>query len=140
MPSNFNEYMSKGKNRYEVEHIWSNHPEWYLNEFSTPTEFYQYRNRIGGLLLLPKQFNASYGDLKYERKLKQYFSQNLLARSLHKDCYNNNPGFKRFIVRTKLPFRSYENFGKKELDKRQELYSELAKLIWSPKRLESIIS
>ncbi len=40
------------------------------DEFAHPSEFAEYRNRIGGLLLLPKSFNASYGDLPYEEKLR----------------------------------------------------------------------
>ncbi|GAG76125.1 unnamed protein product, partial [marine sediment metagenome] len=30
----------------------------------------------GGLLLLPKSFNGSYGDLPYESKLEHYYGQN----------------------------------------------------------------
>ena len=58
----------------------------------TPADFAEYRNRIGGLLLLPKSFNASYGDLTYAEKLPHYNTQNLLARSLHPQCYEHNPG------------------------------------------------
>ena len=50
---------------------------------------------IGDLLLLPKSFNASYGDLPYEEKLVHYDSQNLLARSLNANAYDHNPGFLR---------------------------------------------
>jgi len=136
MPSKFSEYMSKGKTRYEVEHIWANHPEWYLDEFSTASEFLQYRNRIGGLLLLQKQFNASYGDLRYKEKLPHYFGQNLLAKSLHHDCYAHNPSFIRFMEKYKLPFKEHITFKKQDLDERQELYKKLAEVVWSPKRLE----
>ena len=61
------------------------------------SEFAEYRNRIGGLLLLPKSFNASYGDLPYAEKRGHYLGQNLLARSLHEQAYDHNPGFRRFI-------------------------------------------
>jgi hypothetical protein len=47
------------------------------------SDFQEHRNRIGGLLLLPKSFNASYGDLPYAEKREHYFGQNLLAKSLH---------------------------------------------------------
>jgi len=136
MPGKFSEYMSKGKTRYEVEHIWANHPEWYTDEFSAPTEFLQYRNRIGGLLLLPKSFNASYGDLKYEQKLPHYFGQNLLAKSLHPDCYSHNPGFISFVEKYNLPFKEHRIFKKRDLDERQELYRILAEIVWSHQRLE----
>ena len=53
-----------------------------MTSSSHPADFAEHRNRIGGLLLLPKAFNASFGDLAYENKLPHYNSQNLLARSL----------------------------------------------------------
>ena len=69
-----------------------------------PSDFAEYRNRIGGLLLLPKSFNASYGDLPYAEKREHYDGQNLLARSLHPQAYDHNPGFLRFIQEQSLPF------------------------------------
>ncbi len=64
-PSHYLDYVSEGKTRYEVEHIWADHPERHTDEFGHPADFAEHRNRIGGLLLLPKSFNASYGDLTY---------------------------------------------------------------------------
>ena len=90
--SRYLEYIAEGKNRYEVEHIWANHPERHTAEFSHAADFAEYRNRIGGLLLLPKSFNAGYGDLAYSEKYIHYDSQNLLARTLHTNCYSpHNP-------------------------------------------------
>lgn len=84
MPSRYAEYSQRaGKKAYEIEHIWADHPERHSDEFAHPSEFQEYRNRIGGLLLLQKSFNASYGDLPYAEKRDHYNSQNLLARSLH---------------------------------------------------------
>ena len=51
------------------------------------TDFARHRNRIGDLLLLPKQFNASYSDDTYAQKLPHYFGQNLLAASLNELSY-----------------------------------------------------
>ena len=95
--SRYVEYIQRrGKNGYEVEHIWANHPERHTDEFEHPADFADYRNRIGGLLLLPKSFNASYGDLIYKEKREHYNSQNLLARSLHEKAYDRNPRFLKF--------------------------------------------
>lgn len=135
MPSRFAEYVAEGRGRFEVEHIWANHPERHADEFSLPSEFADHRNRVGGLLLLPKQFNASYGDLPYEQKLPHYFKQNLLAQSLHPQAYEHNPGFVRYVRESGLPFRPYEHFHKKELEERQVLYRLLAEEIWSADRL-----
>jgi Protein of unknown function DUF262/Protein of unknown function (DUF1524) len=136
LASHFADYVAEGSNRFEVEHIWADHPERHEEEFAHPSEFSEYRNRIGGLLLLPKSFNASYGDLPYEEKLPHYFGQNLLAKSLHPDCYQHNPGFLRFIEANGLPFRPHEHFKKADLDARQVLYTTLAEQLWDPDRLE----
>jgi hypothetical protein len=134
--SRFLEYVGgTGKTRYEVEHIWANKPEEHTDEFGHAADFTDYRNRFGGLLLLPKPFNASYGALPYLEKLKHYNAQNLLARSLHPDCYDRNPGFTSFVNRTGLPFRSMEQFRKAELDERQKLYQALAAQVWNPHRI-----
>jgi hypothetical protein len=93
------------------------------------------RNRIGGLLLLPKSFNASYGDLTYEDKLPHYNTQNLLARCLHSQCYDHNPGFVSFVEASKLPFKTYEHFKSAGLEERGKLYCLLAEQIWNPEDL-----
>jgi uncharacterized protein DUF1524 len=110
-----------GKKRYEVEHIWAAKPERYADEFPHEAGFYEYRNRIGGLLLLPKSFNASYGALPYEEKLEHYNSQNLLARTLHSQCYDRNPGFLAFGERSGLSFHPYVHFRRADLDEREVL-------------------
>ena len=131
-PSRYLDYVSEGKSRYEVEHIWADHPERHTAEFSHPADFSEHRNRIGGLLLLPKSFNASYGDLTYADKLPHYNSQNLLARSLHPQCYDHNPGFRRFLDQRGLPFVAQAEFNKSDLETRSQLYRLIAERIWNP--------
>jgi Protein of unknown function (DUF1524) len=139
MPSHYTDYAKRGgKDAFEIEHIWANHPELHEDEFSHPSEFAEYRNRIGGLLLLPKSFNAAYGDLPYESKVGHYDSQNLLARSLNEHAYDRNPGFLRFLTQSGLPFHPHTAFLKTDLDSRQQLYQNLAALIWSPDRLSEV--
>lgn len=140
LASHYAEYMAQGKKRYEIEHVWANHPERHQDEFAHPSDFAAARNRIGGLLLLPKSFNASYGDLPYEEKLPHYFGQNLLARSLHPKCYENNPGFLRFVQETGLPFKPMANFRSAELEERSQLYLKLAEHIWNPNRLKETVT
>lgn len=53
--SRYDEYAQRGRKGYEVEHIWADHPERHREEFSHPSEFHEYRNRIGGLLLFAKK-------------------------------------------------------------------------------------
>lgn len=134
--SRYTEYMSgRGKNGYEVEHIWADHHENHTDEFDHPADFSEYRNRIGGLLILPKSFNASYGDKPYAKKRKHYLKQNLLAQSLHEDAYELDPGFRRFRESTGLAFQPHPDFKKADLDMRQNLYLKLAEHIWNPENL-----
>ena len=107
-------------------------PERHVDEFAHPADFAEYRNRIGDLLLLPKSFNASYGDLPYEEKLPHYNSQNLLARSLHESSYDHNPGFVRFVSKSGLPFDAHNEFKKADQDQRSVLYRSIAERIWNP--------
>ncbi|MCI0435003.1 MAG: DUF262 domain-containing HNH endonuclease family protein [Gemmatimonadetes bacterium] len=137
MPSRYAEYVQRGRKGNEIEHIWADHFERHTDEFAHPDEFQEYRNRIGGLLLLPKSFNASYGDLSYEVKREHYLGQNLLARSLHEQAYDHNPGFRRFLEESGLPFEPHAEFKKADLHARQELYRLLAERIWDPARLEA---
>jgi len=134
-PSRYLDYVSEGRARYEVEHIWADHPERHTSEFTHPADFAEHRNRIGGLLLLPKSFNASYGDLTYAEKLPHYNTQNLLARSLHPQCYNHNPGFLHFKNTSGLPFTAMPQFNKDDLENRSQLYRQIAELIWNPDEL-----
>ncbi len=90
----FSTYVSREEKKpFEIEHIWADQYERHTEEFATEEEFAQYRNRIGGLLLLPRGFNQSFGAAPYEKKVKAYFGQNLLAKSLNEQCYQNNPSF-----------------------------------------------
>ncbi len=131
-PSRYLDYINEGTVRYEVEHIWADHFSRHRDEFGHPSDFAQHRNRIGGLLLLPKKFNASYGDLTYAKKLPHYNTQNLLARSLHPQCYDHNPGFLKFVQQSGLPFTAHEQFKLADLEQRVELYRQLAEQIWNP--------
>lgn len=124
-----------GRNAYQIEHIWANHFDRHTDEFNHEADFQEYRNRVGGLLLLPRNFNASFGDMEYSERREHYFGQNLLAASLHENCYSRNPGFIRFIENTRLPFKHHEEFKKIDLDERQQLYLALAEKVWDPERL-----
>lgn len=132
--------MMLDRNKYEIEHIWANFFRDHRDEFAHETDFREYRNRIGGLLLLPKSFNASYGGKKYGVKYHHYFGQNALAKSLHENAYTHHPDFSRFIEKTGLPFRPHAEFKKEDLDSRQNLYREIAKQIWNPQHLLDEVS
>ena len=129
----YDEYVAaSGRNRYEVEHIWADKPERHTDEFGHAVDFREHRCFIGGLLILPKPSNSSYGAMTYEDKLQHYNTQNLLARSLHPLCYEHNPGFVAFVNRSGLPFRPHEHFKKADLAERGELYRRIAERVWNP--------
>lgn len=116
--------------KYDIEHIIADKFESYKKEFSNEIEFKSYRNRLGALLLLPAPINRSHQDDLYEKKLEYYFGQNLLARSLNKKCYNNNPTFVRYVSDSKIPFKPYDHFAKAEISERQILYQRIMMEIW----------
>jgi len=133
----FAEYVNRArKNPFEVEHIWANHFDQHTNEFSNAYEFGEKRNRFGDLLLLPKDFNASYGDMPYGDKLPHYFGQNSLAKSLWPKTYENNPTFLGLVTSTGLPFKPYPDaFTAASIDERQDLYHQVLEHVWSPEAL-----
>ncbi len=127
---------AKGK-PFDIEHIWANHYEYLKDEFASEEEFQRHRNYFGGLLLLPRPVNRSLQDKCYEDKLEKYSQQNLLAASLSKQKYKNEPSFKQFSERTNLPFRCHTQFKRADLLERQELYRQICEQIWNPDRLRA---
>lgn len=115
------------KDDIEVEHIWSDHFDQHQDEFQNENDFANARNNIGDLLVLPKSFNASYGDDPYEVKVQQYFSQNILVQTLCTQKYSNAPGFLAFKTSSNLPFTPYAHFKKDNIDQRANLYREILK-------------
>ena len=129
---------SSRKGGFQIEHIWANRPERHEDEFDHSADFKTYRNRIGGLVLLPAPDNASYADMIYREKVAHYAKHNLLACSLNPISYKNKPGFRRFLESTGLQFKPKGTFLKADLDERQALYIALANLCWSADRLSGI--
>ncbi|MEM8674967.1 MAG: DUF262 domain-containing HNH endonuclease family protein [Cyanobacteria bacterium P01_G01_bin.67] len=119
---------------YQIEHIIADKYERHTDEFEEQSDFSNWRNYIGGLLLLPESFNKSFGDKPYEDKIEQYFGQNLLAKSLSEKCYQNNPEFLKYKQRSNLPFQAHKQFGKIDIRQRQLLYKAICEEIWSINR------
>jgi hypothetical protein len=134
-------WANEANHKYDIEHIIpSNSFIEYKNEFDSEEEFKDYRNKIGGLLILPSRFNKSYGAKCYEEKVKHYYSQNLLAASLYKTCYENNLGFLNYILASNLDFKPYTHFGKIAIDEQQALYEEILKDIYNVDIFSKIVS
>jgi uncharacterized protein with ParB-like and HNH nuclease domain len=122
---------------YEIEHIWANKFDRHQVEVKTPQTFKATRNRLGGLLLLPKSDNASYNADSYGEKLPYYFRQNMLVKSLSKHSYSKFPAYRRFLDKYNLKkfMKHYDEFTKESIEERQELYVKLCEIIWRPETL-----
>lgn len=132
--SNYCNYMNtQTKNPFEIEHIITNHYEWFTSEYSDQEEFRRWRNSFGALLLLHKSINASLNDSKYDYKLSKYCSNegNIYTESLGDQAYQNNPKFKKFIADNGLGFKPYAQFGKAEITERIQLLVQLVNLVWN---------
>lgn len=131
VPSSFEKYfLSPNAKPYEVEHIWADKFEEHRDEFDQISEFRDYRNRLGGLILLPRGTNQSLNALAYSKKAEHYLKENILAMSLCSLAYQRNTNFVNMTQRLILPFKAHESFKKVDFSERQELYFEICKRIW----------
>jgi len=132
--SNYCNYMNtQTKNPFEIEHIITDHYEWFTDEYADQEEFRRWRNSFGALLLLHKSINASLNDAKYSYKLSKYCSNEgtIFTESLGNLAYRNNPKFKKFIADSGLLFKPYMQFGKAEITERLQLLVQLVNLVWN---------
>ncbi|PZO37602.1 MAG: hypothetical protein DCF17_15650 [Shackletoniella antarctica] len=137
----FDKYIDRShSNPLDIEHIWPSRYSDYSNEFESEQEFQYWRNHVAGLLLLPADVNRSLQDKPFTYKNSVYVSQNWYAASLNMNTYQHKPQFKAFCESKSLPFKPYEDFGKKQQQERRELVLALAKQVWSPNRLEEAAS
>src|SRR6266511_2286382 len=139
------EYFHQGPTgpAYQIEHLWPNTFKRYEDVAKTPENFQLMRNRIGGLILLPAEDNASVGAATFDRKLEWYRGQNLLAASLHPATYERGAvKFKKFIKQEGLGelFRHYEGGFGPAIEERGKLYRAMAERIWDPRRLDLVVS
>ena len=132
--SNYCNYMgTQTRNPFEIEHIITDHYEWFSSEYVDQDDFRRWRNSIGGLLLLHKSINASLNDSRYDYKLSKYCSNegNIYSESLGALAYQNNPRFIKFVNDNSLPFKPYGTFGKAEITERIRLLVKLVDMIWN---------
>ena len=132
--SNYCNYMNtQTKNPFEIEHIITDHYEWFTAEYSDQDDFKRWRNSIGALLLLHKSINASLNDAKYDYKLKKYCSNegNIYTESLMICLPEQSKIHKKFIADYQLGFKAYAQFGKAEIMERTSVLIQLVQLIWN---------
>lgn len=139
-PDLFDQYVDRERtNACDIEHIWADDYDRFKSLFPTREEFYAARDHVAALLLLPADVNRSLQDRDYTDKVGVYARQNLYAASLSGDAYEHQPQFRSFRERSGMPFKPYLTFGRAEQAERAALVKTLAKEIWSPDRLDSIL-
>lgn len=135
--TSFEKYVDTNrKNRYDIEHITPNDYLANKDKYVDEREFESQRNMLGDLILLPADKNRSYQDMPFSEKVEKYFGENLLAKTLNHKCYENNPRFLKFKSDNNFDFKGYDDFDKSTIRERQELYYNLAKMIWNPDNLD----
>ncbi len=132
IPTTFETYHdSPGGRPFEIEHIWANDMAQHADEFDDKSDFSDWRNSIGALILLPNGTNQSYKDKPYDQKLPHYQKANLLAQSLCDLTYQNNPNFTNWAASNSLKFKSHNAFKCDDILARQALYQSICERIWN---------
>ena len=116
--------------QFQIEHIWNDEFEEYTDEFTQITDFQNWRNSIGALILIPQGTNQSYSDAPYEDKLEHYLKENTYAQTLHKDYYYKNPNFLNNETINLLQFKKHNEFKKRDIAERTELVRRICEKIW----------
>lgn len=130
--SSFEKYFHNSDGKpYEIEHIWADKFREHKDEFEQEWEFQESRNKLGGLILLPRGTNQSFSAKPYPEKLKHYIKENILAQSLCELNYKNNPNFLNMIRQMGWTFKAHDQFKKKDIEERQELYKSICEQLWA---------
>lgn len=137
-PSHFDEYVDRERwgNSYDIEHILPDRFEDYKDSFTDRDDFESSRSQIGNLLLLTRDKNRSYRDMKYSDKVQRYALDNILAQALNAIAYENNPKF--LDVKKKYGFQPIPDFGRQSIADRAEIYMKMASDIWNPDDIKKI--
>lgn len=135
--SAFETYINRNpKNSYDIEHILPDDYPSYKNLFNDEEDFNNNRRKFGNLIILTSDHNRSYQKMPYHEKVKKYPGDNILAQSLFKGTYQNNPQFLALV--SKYGFKAYDQFDKIAIRERLQLYYRLAESIWDPGQLRQL--
>ncbi len=137
-PPQFDIYVDRKMkgNTYDIEHILPDDYDSYKDLFTDYDDFKDSRQYIGNLIILTRDKNRSYQDMKYDEKVKNYAGDNILAQAMGDTAYHNNP---RFIpIAQKYGFRAMPVFDKNSIAERANLYFQMAIDIWNPNYIKEM--
>ena len=117
------------KTGYHVEHILANNEE-NKKYFESEEEFWEQRNRLGGLSLLLGKNNISSSNEFYSEKRKTYSNGLMLCKTLTEECYKSNLDFTNWNDGLEHKFRYEIKFDKDALEHRSKVFYHLVKRIW----------
>ena len=124
------------KSSYDIEHVLPDDYASYKDLFNDEEDFNNNRRKFGNLILLTSDHNRSYQAMPYEQKVIQYAGDNILAQSLNRGTYQNNPRFLRLA--DMYGFKPYDRFDKAAIRDLLQLYTQLAKSIWDPTQIKEL--
>lgn len=135
--SQFEKYVDRSpKTSYDIEHILPDDYAAYQDLFNDEEDFNNNRRKFGNLILLTSDHNRSYQDMPYAQKFVHYLTDNILAQSLNRGAYQNNPKFLQLA--SEYGFQPYDTFDKAAIRDRLQLYCALAKSIWNPAQIKEL--
>ena len=137
-PSQFDIYVDRKMkgNTYDIEHILPDDYDSYKDLFDDYDDFRESRQYIGNLIILTRDKNRSYQDMKYDEKVKNYAGDNILAQAMGDTAYHNNPKF--LPLSTRYGFRSMPIFDKDCIFERANVYLQMAIDIWDPNAIKEL--
>ncbi len=130
-PADYVDYQHSQGKQFEIEHIWGDKFSEHRDEFEQENDFQQWRNSIGGLILLPNGTNQSFSSDKYDDKAEHYIKENTYAQTLHSSFYKKNPNFMNSSLIKELSFKAHSEFKKTDIEERSKLVKRICEQIWS---------
>lgn len=132
---------AKGNATFDVEHVLSTNLPAIKSDlsenydFSSDTEFYRDRNKLGGLILLSRGRNRSLKDETYPNKIDAYATESILGQTLTTSYYTSNPRVKVKLQANGLPLEAVQVFNASSIQERCALYDAISAKIWDGSKL-----
>ena len=136
-PSEFDTYVNrKAKNPFDIEHILPDMYYDYADGFADERDFNTTRHNIGNLLILTKDKNRSYQEMKFDSKVQKYLGDNVvLTKAMNGLFHENNPLF--IPLAKKYGIKPYSKMTKVSIQERAESYLNIAKDIWNIDQIQA---